>query len=254
MSLDLLYFTGGPRERVLQAVLAAGHRITHLYANDPDRWPKVRPSLLLADAAGIPISIVRSKRELARLDTAVRDQWCLSVGFAYLFDAPLLASARAVLNVHGSLLPKYRGARTLSWAIEKGESESGVTIHLVDEGMDTGPILLQEAFPLSPFETTRSLARKTGAIEPQVVVRALDLLEQQGLAAARAQVASDEASWPNRVPEHSRLDYTLPLASLINKIRAADAEHYPAYFFHKGEKVCVKLWRPQKPDDESDLV
>jgi hypothetical protein len=59
---------------------------------------------------------------------------------------------------------------------------------------------------------------------------------------------------PNRVPEHSRLDANLSLDALFNHIRAADPDDYPAYFFVDGEKVCVRLWRPERPPNEEDLI
>jgi len=98
------------------------------------------------------------------------------------------------------------------------------------------------------------LARKTLEFEPAVVVEALALFAREGAAAARAQDARGVARLPDRIPEHSRLDPTLPLRELYDKIRAADPEGYPAYFEVAGQKVCIKLWRPDKPADESDLV
>ena len=132
MGLDLFYFSGGPRERVLAAVLAAGHRIHHVFANDPDRWPKVRPTIELAKEAGIPVAIIRKKAELDTIADIVAGQISLSAGFAYLFSRQFIAKTRLCLNVHGSLLPKYAGARTLSWALVDGEMQSGVTVHRVD--------------------------------------------------------------------------------------------------------------------------
>lgn len=254
MSLDLVYFTGGPRDRVLRAITVAGHRVVHLYANDPSRWPKVIPSLEFATESGIPCTIIPNKRALSDILEGVRGRVCFSAGFNYLFPSAFLSAVRACINVHGSLLPKYKGARTLAWAIEEGESKSGVTVHRVDEGMDTGDVLLQTAFDLSPFETTRSLARKTAEIEPQVVVEALALFEAYGFDRAQPQGAPAAPDWPNRFPHHSELDPSLSLTQLINKIRAADERNYPAYFMHHGEKVCIKIWRPDKPQDEFDLV
>lgn len=254
MTLDLHFFTGGPRVAVMEAVLDAGHRVERVYANDPERWPKVLPCIELARRRDIPVAIVKRRHELAEIEGEIAGRLCLSAGFNYLFPSSFLESAAACLNVHGSLLPKYKGARTLAWAIEQGERESGVTVHLVDPGMDTGPILLQRSFPLSPFETTKSLARKTGAFEPEVVVEALDIFERKGVAACRAQAPIDDIDWPNRSPDHSEVDPKRPLLDLFNKIRAADPVDYPAHFYVEGQKVCIRLWRPDKPESENDLV
>ncbi len=254
MSLDLYYFSGGPRERVLQAVLEAGHRVRHVFVNCPQRWPKVTRTIEIAQSLGLPVTVVERKSDLDGVVETVADGLCLSAGFAYLFPKLFLDRVSTCINVHGSLLPNYAGARTLSWVIENGEIESGVTVHLVDEGIDTGDILLQRTFPLSSFETTASLARKTGDLEPQVVVDALERFEKSGLEGGRPQLEPPPSILPNRVPEHSRIDPALPLLDLINKIRAANVVHYPAYFYLNGEKVCIQLWRPDKPVDEADLI
>jgi methionyl-tRNA formyltransferase len=253
MALRLHYFSGGPRERVLSALLQAGHVVEKVFVNDASRWPKIGPTIELAKGHGIAVEVVERKLDLDRIIPEVADKTCLSVGFNYIFPSRLIASARVVLNVHGSLLPKYAGARTLGWVIENGEMESGVTVHQVDEGIDTGPILLQKAFALSPFETTRSLARKTALFEPSVVLEALLKYESEGLARALPQ-GRCESLWPNRTPEHSRLDPQQPLIALVDKIRAADPDDYPAYFEINGERVCLRMWRRDKSADEADLI
>lgn len=252
--MDLIYFTGGPRERVLTSVLDAGHRVTTVVANDPNRWPKVARSIEIARGRGIEVRIVSSKGELVDLYELVTGKICLSVGFNYIFDQAFIDHARIVMNVHGSLLPKYPGARTLSWAIVDGETESGVTVHRVDAGVDTGPVLLQRRFDLSHFETTRSLGRKTTEFEPSVVVEALARYEQLGEDAFKPQHGEAQPCRPNRVPSHSQIDPNRSLLSLFNEIRASDPDNYPAYFYVHGQKVCVRLWRPDKPEGEDDLV
>lgn len=254
MALELAYFTGGARERVLQAILAAGHRITAIYVNDPERWPKVAATIELARQREIPVTVVRKRADLDSICPDIQERICFSAGFNYLFPERFIAAAHYIVNVHGSLLPKYPGARTLAWAIEAGERESGVTVHLVDPGMDTGAIVLQRSFPLSRFETTRSLARKTAEFEPGVVVEALSLLATHGVQVAQPQTAAAKPNLPNRVPAHSELDPGKPLIELMDKIRAADPDHYPAYFYVEGHKVCVRLWRPGKPPEEADLL
>lgn len=254
MSLDLHYFSGGPRLAALETLLSAGHRVREVFVNDPERWPKIRPTIARAQELRLPLTVVRRKAELDAIGERLRGAICFSAGFTYLFPQRFLETVEVCLNVHGSLLPRYPGARTLSWAIENGETESGVTVHKVDAGMDTGPILVQRAFRLSPFETTRSLAAKTAAAEPAVIVEALARYEALGAAAFTPQPPCDEPVPPNRVPAHSELDPSRSLLELFNKIRAADPDHYPAHFWLHGQKVCVRMWRPEKPADEADLI
>lgn len=249
--LDITFLSSGPRERVLEAILDAGHRVDRVITSGVRRHPKVGPALELAEARGIPVQVVR-KRDLPGLAEELRGATLFSAGFAYILPECLLEACALALNSHGSLLPKYGGARTLNWVIENGETESGVTIHKMDAGVDTGPILLQRSFPLSPFETGKSLYRKTLAFEPEVVVEALDRVAR-GEAVFREQEEAVHLL-PNRVPEHSRLDPSRSLNELFDQIRAADPVDYPAYFEVAGERVCLQLWRPEKPEDEEDLI
>lgn len=250
--MKLLYFSSGPRERVLEALLQAGHQIETVFATDPDRWPKVAPTIQLARHAAIPVRIVH-RANLSDLVPDVEGKLCLSVGFAFILPKSVIDAASIFLNVHGSLLPKYGGARTLNWVIAYGETKSGVTVHKIDEGMDTGPILCQRDFPVSIFDTGPSLARKTYEFEPSVVLDALAFLEG-GKASFRRQEDVPSAQHPNRIPEHSEIDPALPLIELYDQIRAADPERYPAYFFVDGQKVCIRMWRSDKPADEFDLL
>lgn len=236
---------------MLKALVASGHEIASLTVTNPNLWPKVVPSMDVAKEHSIPIRVIR-KSELSSLGKSLSGETVLSVGFGYIFPKAFLASVGRCFNVHGTLLPKYRGARTLNWVVEHGEMESGVTVHIVDDGVDTGPILLQKAFALSPFDTGASLFRKTLEFEPEVVVEALAELES-GSFRLVAQTP-DHSSLPNRVPSDSELDVSLPLNELINKIRASDPDRYPAYFIYAGEKVCVRLWRPDKDDSEADMI
>ncbi len=250
--MELYYFSSGPRERVLQAILDAKHHVCAVFVTDPVRWPKVKATMELAEHYRIPCRII-GRHDLEGLVETVKGQVCLSVGFGYVFPEAFVHAVKLGLNVHGSLLPRYAGARTLNWVVESGDSESGVTVHQMDAGVDTGPILLQKRFPLSRFDTGASLYRKTLEFEPQVVVEALAQWES-GKAALMPQARGEGTVHPNRVPEHSEVDPTRSLLDLYDKIRAADPERYPAHFYVDGQKVCIKLWRPDKPPDEPDLV
>ncbi|MBR1244200.1 hypothetical protein JQ620_29330 [Bradyrhizobium sp. AUGA SZCCT0274] len=247
------YFSSGPRAAVLKQLLSEDVEISGVYVTDPEYWPKVASTVDLANEMGLPVHILR-RADLSTPIAALRGACCLSVGFGYILPKVFLQHVRVCLNVHGTLLPKYPGARSLNWVIANGEQESGVTVHIVDEGVDTGPIVLQRAFELSPFETSASIARKTLAFEPGVVIEALRRYERDGPLGATPQPAGQAARAPDRVPAHSQIDPEKSLSSLFNEIRAADPDRFPAHFYVDGQKVCVRVWRPEKPADESDLV
>lgn len=247
------YLSSGPRTAVLKRLISEGFDVSGVYVTDPKRWPRVESTMSYAREIGLPVRVLRREDLLAPPDE-LRDVQCLSVGFGYILPKAFLAHVRICLNVHGTLLPKYPGARSLNWLLVNGEQENGVTVHIVDEGVDTGPIVLQRAFRLSNFETSASLFRKTLQLEPDVVVDALRRYEREGPSCATPQPPHKATRCLDRVPAHSEIDPEKPLASLFNEIRAADPDRFPAYFYVDGQKVCIRLWRPDKPVDEWDLV
>jgi|SRR5689334_15164453 methionyl-tRNA formyltransferase len=250
--MELNYFSSGPRERVLRALLDADHRVLGVFVTDPAIWSGVRPTMEVARERGLRVRVI-GKAELGRLAIELAGQTCLSVGFAFLFPEAFIGAMRLCLNVHGTLLPKYAGLRTLNWVLENGDPISGVTVHQIDAGVDTGPILLQRSFPVSVFDSGRSLYRKTLEFEPSVVLEALAEYES-GAGRFRPQELAGVKRYPDRVPEHSRLDPSRPLRELYDQIRAADPDRYPAHFYLDGEKVCVKVWRPVKPARDEDMI
>ena len=249
--MRLTYFTSGPTDHVLRAVVAAGHAVETVVVSDPERSPRVTPVVLLAEHLGLTLRVITRSR-VADLAPYMKGRVGLSVGFAYLFPSSVIKEAALILNVHGAPLPKYAGLRTLNWLIENGETTSEVVVHQVDIGVDTGPILVRHAFPLSRFDTPASLLRKTLESQPAAVLEALTLVEE-GRANFDVQTKVSERL-PNRLPKHSELDPQLPLIELYDKIRAADPDRYPAYFFVDGQKVCIRMWRPDKPPAEADLL
>jgi methionyl-tRNA formyltransferase len=242
---------GGPRHRALLKLIEHNVPISLVIVPDNNN-PKLKETLKICSDFSIPVQKLR--REKISLDVQeIIDMPCLSLGFPYLFPQSFIEQTRFIVNVHGTLLPKYRGACTLNWVIENGEEDSGVTVHFVDVGCDTGDIILQRSFPISDFDTGQSLFKKTLEFEPSVVVEALQLL-YRGNIDLTSQKNLECMQYPNRKPLHSELDPSQPLIKLYNKIRAADPDNYPAYFFINGEKVCIKLWRESKPPLEEGLL
>jgi methionyl-tRNA formyltransferase len=248
--MRLIYFTGGPRERILEALLDAGHAIEAVYANSPDRFPCVAPSIEFARRRNLRVRIVERKRDLTALAPEVSGRLILSAGFRYILPSELIKSAQLILNVHGTLLPNYAGARTLGWVIVNGEKQSGVTVHKVDTGVDTGPILLQRAFDLDPLETTESLAKRTYAMEPNVVLDALALVEA-GKHIFTPQSHVGIKRWPDRTPADAEIDPTKPLLASLAVILASDPRHYPAHFLIDGRKVCITVWYSEQPPEQA---
>jgi methionyl-tRNA formyltransferase len=121
-------------------------------------------------------------------------------------------------------------------------------------GMDRGDIIAQKAFDISRFDTTKSLFRKCREIEPALLYSVVEGL-MAGRCDARPQEEEKASAYSHiRTPEDSRIDWNRPLKDLYNEIRACDPVDYPAYFFVDGQKVCIKLWRPEKRENEEDMI
>ncbi len=145
------------------------------------------------------------------------------------------------INVHASLLPKFRGAAPINWALIKGEKETGVTIMQMDEGMDTGDILLQEAIPIEPEETAGSLHDKLSHLGAKLILQCLDLLKAGKL--KRTKQPEEGASLaPLLKKEDGLLDFQRPASELAQLIRGLDP--WPsAYTYFRGK--LLKLFSPQ---------
>ena len=167
----LLVFCGTPRFAVptLEKLVEAGHSVV-LVVTQPDR-PRgrgldvaVSPVKEAAIRLGIAVlqpGTIRNNDEFRSQLAAIRPDAIIVVGYGriipqWMIDLPRLGN----LNLHASLLPKYRGAAPIQWAIANGESVTGVTTMRIDAGLDTGDILMQREFPIRPEDTAETLGPK----------------------------------------------------------------------------------------------
>jgi methionyl-tRNA formyltransferase len=123
------------------------------------------------------------------------------------------------VNVHASLLPRYRGAAPIQWAIARGERETGITLMQMEEGLDSGPILLQRACPILSSDTGESLAKRLSLLGGELLAEGLPKLERGELRAV-PQEASQATLAPMLKREDARLDWRLPAQELHDRIRA----------------------------------
>jgi methionyl-tRNA formyltransferase len=135
----------------LQQLLAAGHRV-HVFTHEAS-YPV--PSLVdYCRQTGTPYSL----DDVSRVPLPFQPDVIASIYYRYLIKPPVIAACGGkIFNLHPSLLPKYRGCSSLTWAMVNGETETGFTYHYVDEGCDTGRILLQERMAIEPWDTQATL-------------------------------------------------------------------------------------------------
>ena len=135
-----------------------------------------------------------------------------------------------------------------------GEKQTGVTDHFLTTEMDQGEIIAQTSFDVIPFDTTKSLFRKCQEIEPELIYSVLEQI-RTGQVQAYPQDESRASDFSHiRTPEDSFIDWNKSLKELFNEIRACDPIDYPAFFFVDGQKVYIKLWRPEKPETDFDMI
>lgn len=209
--------------------------------------------ILTAIEYGIPVIPVK-KNGLDQVLSQFEFDILISCGFPYIIDNHIIKLAQYSINVHPTLLPKYRGFRSGPYVLINGEKTTGVTVHFITEEMDKGDILLQKSFPISTFDTTRSVYRKCKDIESEVLYEAVQILKSGHIKTSPQNENEASCISKIRTPKDSEIDWKKPLKELFNEIRACDSVDYPAFFMVDGQKVCIKLWRPDKNSGEEDMI
>ena len=142
------------------------------------------------------------------------------IAYGQIIPAPLISLPRlGWINLHASLLPKYRGAAPIAWAIANGETTTGVTTMRIDAGMDTGPILLQKEFSIGADETAPELSARLAEAGAPLVVETLLKLDR-GEITPQAQDSAGATLAPLLKKEHGRIDWALTASKIYNPMRA----------------------------------
>jgi methionyl-tRNA formyltransferase len=248
-----LAFMGSPDFAVpsLRALHAAGHGIAAVYCQPPrpaGRGQKEQPCPVHPAALelGLPVRTpARLKRDAAEhaafaalgLDAAV------VAAYGLILPKPMLDAPRlGCLNVHASLLSRWRGAAPIQAAILAGDAETGVTIMRMEEGLDTGPMLLAGRVPIGPRTTTPELHDALAALGARLMLQAL---AEDPLAVPQPEEGATYA--PKLTKEDGRLDWRQDAASLDRRIRALNP--WPGTFFEHhpgGEAIRVLAAEPEE--------
>lgn len=210
----------------LEALLKSDDTVVGV-VTQPDR-PKGRGQVLTASPIkqvalreAIPIlqpTKMKDPEFLAALTAWKPDLIAVTAFGRILPPAILSLPPKGCVNVHGSLLPKYRGAGPIQWALINGETKTGITTMLMDEGMDTGAMLMQEAIAIDPDDTAGSLSRKLGVIGGSLLVETLNQL-RSGQLVPQAQDQALASMAPLLKKEDGVIDWTLSATAIANRIR-----------------------------------
>lgn len=228
----------------LRALIDAGHQVICIYTQPPrpagrGQREQISPVHEEAVRRGIPVRTPVSLRsEGAQKDfAALKPDVAVVAAYGLILPKGILgAPPYGCINIHASLLPRWRGAAPIQRAILAGDSETGITIMQMDEGLDTGPMLIQAKRAIGPTTTAQDLHDSLATLGAETIVAALEKL-QPGL--LKAQPQPDGATHaPKLTREEGRLDWKRPAAELERQVRAFTP--WPgAWFEHDGERIKV---------------
>lgn len=251
-------FMGTPDFSVgtLEAIIAAGHEVTGV-VTQPDR-PKGRgkamqytPVKAAAIAAGIPVyqPVKVREPEFVELLRQLKPDVIVVVAFGQIIPASILEiPAFGCLNVHASLLPKYRGAAPIQWAVIDGEKESGVTIMRMDAGLDTGDMLAKTVVPLQEDETGGSLFDKLSKAGADLLVDTLYRLEQGEITPEKQPADSPNAYARMIRKTDGRIDWHMEAKNIERLIRGLNP--WPSAYTVLNQKT-LKIWKASVLDAET---
>ena len=249
----VLAFCGTPRFAVptLDKLVSSGFEV-RLVVTQPDK-PRGRglelalsPVKSRALELGLPVvqpEKIKNNDEFRGRIAGIGAQAIVVVGYGriipqWMIDLPPLGN----INLHASLLPKYRGAAPIQWAIACGETVTGVTIMRIDAGLDTGDILLQKEMPISPADTAETLAPRLAMMGAELMVEALRGLEA-GAIPPRPQKHAQATLAPILQREDGIIDFQRSAAEIINRLRGF--QPWPgAFTSFRGKQLRVWAAKP----------
>jgi len=240
----ILYLGHGVRgAHCLRALLAAKEPVAGVIGHAGTEQSELAQ---LAAGAGLPYRAPKSPNEPAAL-AWIRSLGCrLAVmsGYAKIVKKAFLDGfPDGVINLHGGPLPSYRGGSPLNWQILRGEREIGISVVITEEGIDTGPVLARDAFPLDPDETIEQVVAKTLPRFERMLLGVLDA-QRRGTLKPEPQPSAGARYFAKRLPEDGFIDWRAMTAQQVHDLVRALSGSYPgAFTFHRGRKVVIETTR-----------
>lgn len=232
-----LLISGGLGKTILDTLLnKEGVRILFVFTDSQST-----PIYNACENAGIPVfkGNPRNARTIEFLNTLDRPEIILSVNYLFIVGMDLISWAKkAAINIHGSLLPKYRGRTPHVWAIINNEKYSGLTAHLMDEGCDTGEIVEQVRIPILESYTGQHLLDMFHREVPELVNRIL-LKVSEGKLESYPQDNTKASFFGKRTPEDGRINWDWQKERIYNWVRAQSKPYPGAFTFYCGNKVII---------------
>lgn len=241
-----IIFMGTPEFAVpsLARLIDAGHEIVGVVTG-PDkprgRGQKLTPTPVkeLALAHHLPLLQPESVKDPAFADAvrATAPDIAVVVAFRILPRAVFTIPPRGTFNLHSSLLPRYRGAAPINWAVINGETETGVTTFFLDDRVDTGAMLLQERIAIGPEEDAGSVHDRLAVLGADVVARTVEHILAGDLV-PRQQDPGAATPAPKIFKEHCHIDWTKP-ARIVHDLIRGMSPHPGAFAYHEGHVLKI---------------
>lgn len=233
----------------LEAIIRAGHEVTAV-VTQPDKQKgrgkevQMTPVKVCAIAHGIPVlqpAKIKAAEAVSELSRYPADIFVVAAFGQFLSEEILTMPRFGCVNIHASLLPAYRGAAPIQWAVINGEEKTGVTVQQMAKGMDTGDMLLKKEVIIAPDETGESLHDKLMEAGAELIVEALPLIERGEITPVKQD--EDLASYaPKLTKDMGLLNFNSDALSLERLIRGLNS--WPsAYTMYKGK--TLKIWEAQ---------
>ena len=235
----------------LDLLLKRGDEVVALITHEDNPNEKIwfKTPAQAARAKGVPILTpekVNTPEWIEKI-AALRPDLILSVYYRHMISTKILALARlGAFNMHGSLLPKYRGRAPINWAVLHGEPRVGMTLHRMVKAADAGAIVDQEGVDLGPRDTAEQAFRKVLPCARRVLARQIDAL-LTGTARETPQDESQATYFGGRTPEDGRIDWRQTSQQIFNLIRAV-TDPYPGAFTDIGPARLMVWWA--EPDTQ----
>jgi methionyl-tRNA formyltransferase len=252
-----IVFMGTPNFAVptLAALFDGGYDIAAVYTQPPRAAGRgmalsKSPVQIFAEAGNLEVRTperLKSPEEQERFRALGADV-AIVVAYGLILPKPILDAPRhGCLNLHPSLLPGWRGAAPINRAIMAGDTETGVSIMRIDEGLDTGPVCLVERVPIDPEETAGELRDRLAALGARLMFVAIDALEQGTLT---CHPQPDHGTYAEKIgPAEARLNFRVPAGELYDRIRGL-SPHPGAWFEMElnGKPERIKVLRAELAD------
>jgi len=234
--------------RVLEALVGEGEEIVGAFTPPGERGDPVAGAAARFDIPAFRPQRLRSPEVAARIKELAPDLGVMAFVTDIVPGEVLRLPRQGTIQYHPSLLPRHRGASAINWAIIMGETRTGLTIFYPDEGIDTGPILLQKEVEIDPDDTVGSLYfNKLFPLGVEAMVEAVRLIRE-----GRApRIPQDESQATYEEPcreKHALIDWSRPVAEVYNLIRGTNPQP-GAYTFHRGSRL--KIFDCRRVDGET---